>query len=470
MWVLLMISALWLRAETSYYRLESSGTARASVVTEFRWSRDRPNAEDALLYLEARKASGARFRVWSRNGSRGRTAPLRYILQEGDQRPREYRDALGGALTPKVFALQLTPKITGEGAEYLGHRYTLQSKSGDPPPPMPEDAAVVTQRPDLLIGTPHNTRPVDDRRRWDDSDYELRRLTREEFREMADAGITCVNVDAEQAAWAEELGLFYWGAAAQLPYPEMLYRSLYLGGTLFLDEPAVGTRDHVIRPRLAKDPDFRKSLQPETVLEAFRKYFQETAHRVAHATHKILAARQDVDLGGMQLVQTNLYTWETMPASAIHQLTQDPYSPAAFVFEPPGRIGTQRTVPEMNMTYGTQLAQDDPPLRPARRRKQCPPRSLLDLHFPICPHANHLPVVLVSHTRQVPEQIKGNAHTLAALDLQKEVTHHGAVFHALFVDALKVQFRQPPQQTLPHKYVAEIVARRQENRRLAGIA
>lgn len=360
MWVLLMLSSLAVRAETSYYRLESPGTARASVVTEFRWSRDRPNAENALLYLEARKASGGRFRVWIRNANRGRLTPVRYILQEGDQPPREYRDALGGVLTPRAFAQPLTPQTTVQGAEYLGHRYSLHSKSSDPPPPIPEDAVLVTQRPDLLIGPAHNTRPVDDRRRWDDSDYELRLLTREEYRELAEAGVTCVNVDAEQAAWAEELGIYYWGAAATLPYPEMLYRSLYLGGALFLDEPAVGTRDHVIRPRLGKDQDFRKSLQPEIVLEAFRKHFQETAHRVAHATHKTLAARQDVDLGNMQLVQTNLYTWETMPASAIHQLTQGPYSPAAFVFEPPGRIGTQRTVPEMNMTYGTQLAQDDP--------------------------------------------------------------------------------------------------------------
>jgi len=37
-----------------------------------------------------------------------------------------------------------------------------------------------------------------------------------------------------------------------------------------------------------------------------------------------------------------------------------PQVPAAMVFEPPGRIGTLRTLPELNMTYGCQLPVDDP--------------------------------------------------------------------------------------------------------------
>jgi hypothetical protein len=42
-------------------------------------------------------------------------------------------------------------------------------------------------------------------------------------------------------------------------------------------------------------------------------------------------------------------------------LTAEPEGgPGAIVFEPPGRLGTRRTLPEMNMAYGCQLPPDDP--------------------------------------------------------------------------------------------------------------
>lgn len=73
-----------------------------------------------------------------------------------------------------------------------------------------------------------------------------------------------------------------------------------------------------------------------------------------------LAARPDVDLGDMHFAQQNLFTWETMAANSAYELSQDPQVPEAFVFEPPGRIGTRRTLPEMDMTYGVQIRPDDP--------------------------------------------------------------------------------------------------------------
>lgn len=347
-------------AETAHYRLQSVTTPRPSVVTEFTWSGP-STGEGQWTFLEAVKADGSRFRVWLRHGDRGHPEPYRYILQEGNARPREYRHALSGsALLPSAAPGILFPSYSDGRAHYLGHTYVRQSGNAPNPPPAPSDPVAVHLRPDLLIGPAHNTRAIDDRRRWDESDYELRRFTRDEYRELADAGVTCVHIDAEQAPWAEELGLFYWGAGAQLPFPEMLYRSQYLGPVMFLDEPAVGTRDHVIRPRLAKDTAFRAAIQPETVLEAFREHFHQSADRNSHAYMRILAGRKDVDLGDLRFTQSNLYTWETMPSTAVHQLTQDPLSPAAFVYEPAGRIGTRRTVPEMNMVYGTQLPPSDP--------------------------------------------------------------------------------------------------------------
>ena len=68
-----------------------------------------------------------------------------------------------------------------------------------------------------------------------------------------------------------------------------------------------------------------------------------------------LASRNDVDLGTMLLPQANLYSWETMVSSAAYQLLYDPATPSAIVFEPPGQLGTRRTLPAMNMSYGCQI-------------------------------------------------------------------------------------------------------------------
>jgi hypothetical protein len=58
----------------------------------------------------------------------------------------------------------------------------------------------------------------------------------------------------------------------------------------------------------------------------------------------------------MAFLQANLYSWETMVASAAHQLLYHPETPNAIVFEPPGQLGTRRTLPAMNMSYGCQIA------------------------------------------------------------------------------------------------------------------
>ena len=142
---------------------------------------------------------------------------------------------------------------------------------------------------------------------------------------------------------------------------ECLYRSCYLGPALFLDEPAVVTRDQVIRPRLEKDEAFRKALTPETVFEAFQEYFRHAWQEGAPTSLlKGLRARSDVEVGDMEFAQENLFSWETIVSSAAYQLSQDPRVPAAMVWEPPGRVGTLRTLPELNMTYGCQLPVDDP--------------------------------------------------------------------------------------------------------------
>ncbi len=349
------------------YRLESSAAPRGSVVNTFTLALGLLEKGQQWISLTAIKGDGEQFKIWQLTaGAPTRTNTLRYLFQGGgSSRPREYRNQLTSeAVLPSQGAWELLPQaMVGLPKEvrYLGHRYTREMLRQGVTVLPPPDTEVVELRPDLLVGPASNSRQKDETRRYDGSDYGLVRFTREDYRQMRDAGITCVAVDSEQWKWADELGLYYWGAGNGLPFPESLYRSQYLGPALFLDEPAVGTRDHVVRPRLAKEPAFRKALTPQLMFEEFRKYYEHVLRDGSPtAFMKGLRARNDVDLGDMDFRQENLYTWETMVSTAAYQLSQDPRVPDAIVFEPPGRIGTRRTLPEMNMTYGVQLPPDDP--------------------------------------------------------------------------------------------------------------
>jgi hypothetical protein len=335
------------------YRLAAS-TPRPSMVTAFSLA-----SENGWLAFHAEKQDGSTFDVWVRQPA----APERYVLREGNGIPTEYRHRVTGAavLPAGVGFAHLLPRTTPgtKDAGYLGHRY-VAGEERELAWSLPASIRTVTFRPDLLIGPASNSRPKDDTRRWDGSDYEMTRLTRDDYRQLASAGVSCVRVDEEQANWAHELGLFYWGAGQTLPYPEMLYRPQYLGPALYLDEPAVSTRDHVLRPRLAKDEAFRKSIRPQDALAAFETYYRDTLDRGAPTRlAAVLSKRADLDLGSFKPVQENLYSWETMIATAAYELTRRPGVPAAFVFEPPGRIGARRTLPELNMTAGTQYTAGD---------------------------------------------------------------------------------------------------------------
>jgi len=322
--------------------------------------------------LEADKGGGAgRFQVWMLRDQSGRKV-RRYVLEENGRRAREYRHPLTGeAVLPSMGGWEyLWPRPVSEvfapRVEYLGHTYHLGAARSAIWTPPPANARVVELRPDLWIGPASNTRQKDERRRYDGSDYALIPLTRDDYAEMAEAGITCVRAVGQQQEWAEEAGLHFWGPHEPLPYPELLYRSQYLGPYLFLDEPAVVTRDHDLRPRLAKYPEYRKAMSPREALRAYQeRYMRALREGPAQALIQTLAKRADVDLGTMRFDQANLYNWETMVSTAAWALGQDARVPSAMVFEPPGRIGTRRTLPEWNMSYGTQFRADDPRVLPA---------------------------------------------------------------------------------------------------------
>ena len=333
------------------------------------------------ICLRATKVSGEKFAVWllsesvpSEDLKIARETTSRYILQIGDDLPLEFRDKFTGKpVLPGLGAWHyLFPRPTDKEArnalfpqtvKYLGHTYRRAHLSDSGESVAPPDAQRLSLRPDTLIGPPSNTRQKDETRRYDMSDYELVPLTETDYDEMIVAGINCVRVDTEQVEWVKNRNVFYWGIdAVVLGYPECLYRSNYLGPALFMDEPAVCTRDHVLRPKLAADADFRKAITPQLAFEAFKDYFHTAKYDGAPARLcKGLETHPDVDLGDMQFLQENLYTWETLISSAAYQLSEgNTEVPTAIVFEPPGRVGTMRTLPEMNMTYGCQIPIDNP--------------------------------------------------------------------------------------------------------------
>ena len=363
--------------ETVTYKYAEPGSPADSVVRQFTLTAGAANAAGQWWRLAAGKANGGRFTVWwlgdgypPERRDAAQAAARRYLLQEGDRAPVEFQHARAKrAVLPCLGGWrQLFPRVNDAAADlapgevvYLGHRYRVvrREKAASPAPPA---ARVIRLTPDLLIGVPHNSRQRDETRRYDDSDYELVRLTRADYEEMMAAGMTCFRVDAEQAGWLRDRDVYYWGVGGKdAAYPECLYRSNYLGPVLFLNEPAVCTRDFVLRPRLAKDPRFRRDITPQIAAAEFARYFDRVLREgTPWQFCQGLAVRPDVDLGVMRFPQANLYSWETMPATAAYQLLADPRTPAAFVFEPPDRLGTRRTLPEIDLTYGCQIPPDDP--------------------------------------------------------------------------------------------------------------
>ncbi|RKU16454.1 hypothetical protein C6500_17495 [Candidatus Poribacteria bacterium] len=333
------------------------------------------------ICLRATKVSGEKFAVWllgenipSEDLKVARASTSRYILQIGDNLPLEFHDRFTGTpvlpclgawqyLFPKPVDKEAQNDLFPKAVKYLGHTYRLAHISDSGGSVAPPEVQRLSLRPDVLIGPPSNTRQKDETRRYDLSDYELVPLVEADYDEMIAAGINCVRVDTEQVEWVKNRNVFYWGIdAVALGYPECLYRSNYLGPVLFMDEPAVCTRDHVLRPKLEADADFRKAVTPQLAFEAFQDYFHTAKYDGAPTRLcKGLEAHPNVDLGDMQFLQENLYTWDTIISSAGYQLSEgDPKSPSAIVFEPPGRVGTMRTLPEMNMTYGCQIPIDTP--------------------------------------------------------------------------------------------------------------
>ena len=299
---------------------------------------------------------------------------LRYIIRKGNSNPIEFSDQnRKNPILPTTGAWEyLLPRSSqsenpiaskSEKISMLGHEYILLSSSTERLVKLPKSIHQIELTPDLIIGVPHNQKIKDEARRWDETDYEYIQLTRANYMEMMDHGMNYFNVNTKQVKWIENENVYFWGIGGKdISYPETLYRSNYIGPVIFFDEPMVVTRDHSMRPMFKKDPESRKTVTVDDFFEAFKKIYHKKKY-VHGPTSLIngLSKRDDVDVGSMNFLQQNIYSWETMPASALYQLSEGNTSPPnAIVFETPGRFGSKRILPELNMCFDCQIPVDNP--------------------------------------------------------------------------------------------------------------
>lgn len=332
------------------------------------------------LQLHVPKENRETFQIWllaskypAADREMAETEIARYLIQSGETTVEYRHRRTQSAILPTTGAWEfLLPRAENcvnpisarsKKIDFLGHEFRLGNSKTSREFSLPVEFKIVSLNPELMIGVPHNTRQKDPTRRYDESDYEYVRLTRSDYTEMMAAGFNCFNVDAEQAKWIEYADVYYWGIGGrEVAYPEILFRSNYIGPVIFFDEPMVSTRDHVVRPKLKENPALRQNFTPQILLDDFKKLYHATKYE--HGPTQLLknlAEREDVDLGNMQFLQQNIYSWETMPSSALYQLSEgNSKPPYAIVFEPPGRFGSRRILPEFNMCFDCQLPVNNP--------------------------------------------------------------------------------------------------------------
>lgn len=245
----------------------------------------------------------------------------------------------------------------------LGLSYNLKEKRETTMPVAPSPSTIVDLTPDLRIGVPHNTKIKNEVRRYDESDYEYVALKRENYMEMINHGMNVFCVNMKQLPWIQNQDVYYWGPTGKdLNYPKDLYRSNYLGPAIFFDEPMVHTRDRALKPKFKTNPELRKTITPKGYFEEFKhEYHKAKYERSAVQLSKGLSERKDVNTGNMSFLQENVYSWETMVSSALYQLSEGgDQTPSAIVFEPPGRFGAKRVLPELNMCFDCQIPVENP--------------------------------------------------------------------------------------------------------------
>ncbi len=246
------------------------------------------------LQLTLEKVNKQKFSVWMLTSEYPsevmKTAQeniARYILSSSNSVPLEFvNQTYGGAVLPNTGAWRhLLPRMENgtnpiksleSNVKFLGLEYKLDTSKQSDIPVSAKETHLINLTPDLMIGVPHNTKVKNENRRYDESDYEYIKLTKENYFEMIENGINVFNVNAEQVKWIEKENVYYWGIGGKdILYPECLYTSNYVGPAIFFDEPMVHTRDHALRPKFKEDPSLRKTITPQLFFEEFKHEYHK---------------------------------------------------------------------------------------------------------------------------------------------------------------------------------------------------
>jgi len=182
-----------------------------SVVREFNLTvgalEEKNGVSCQWLNLNAKKDNKQIFSVWiltsgypSQDLKRAEEEISRYILSKSNGNPIEFlNQTTGSVVLPNSGAwTHLFPRSENgnnpieslEGkVKLLGIEYELDSHEQSDVLASPKETHVISLTPDLLIGVPHNAKVKDETRRYDESDYEYIKLTKENYFEMIENGM-----------------------------------------------------------------------------------------------------------------------------------------------------------------------------------------------------------------------------------------------------------------------------------------
>ncbi|MBN1123413.1 MAG: hypothetical protein JXA82_00300 [Sedimentisphaerales bacterium] len=278
--------------------------------------------------LAGKKVNGKTYTIWFSaigdpfSGHADQIKIHRYILQEGDHKPIEYVDGFRETALLPLFGLveNLLPRRQGkrtgllpEKATYLGHplirndRIDYDSSFNGPP----AEVLKLMLRSDLLVGTSRNFRDDGKGRKSREDNYNFVPFTKENYREMIDAGINYFVVKGQQVGWICREPVFYEGYSPQIAFPEELYRPNFRGIQMFIDEPAC---------LLAGKYPNTASL--ETAVQMIHNHINERMNNVAYYN---LLVQNGINPGNLQLIEPAIPIWETYIGTSYYQLEANGY-------------------------------------------------------------------------------------------------------------------------------------------------
>ena len=260
----------------------------------------------------------------------------RYLLfpGKGDGHPLEYvSSSTGEAVVPKLnFFKNLMPHaqsvhdpempLFSEGT-YLGHPLRRIEKGRGAKRLPSEEARHLELDSEVLIGTSRSTR--DDmsgrlygpRSDWSDleKDYTYVPLSKEDYRQMIDAGMNIFRVPLDHLPWVIEEPVYFLVRSGYEDMPELLYRSNFFGAVMYMDEPAIRAMAFDGMLKDFKSP--RKAAS--VVVELTRGRYQGAGGYGMRNLDKQLR-KAGYDFGDIEILQPDYPVWETVPSAVWYEM------------------------------------------------------------------------------------------------------------------------------------------------------